>query len=31
LMLREAGRWVLDDVLLVPENGKLSDFLSGKG
>jgi hypothetical protein len=30
-MVREAGRWVVDDALLVPENGKLSDFLNGKG
>jgi hypothetical protein len=31
LLVREAGRWVVDDVLLVPENGKLADFLRGKG
>jgi hypothetical protein len=30
-LVREAARWVVDDVLLVPENGKLADFLSGKG
>ena len=30
-LIREAGRWVLDDALLVPENGKLQDFLKGKG
>ncbi len=30
-LVREAGRWVVDDVLLVPENGKLADFLVGKG
>jgi hypothetical protein len=30
-LVREAGRWVVDDVLLVPENGKLADFLRGKG
>jgi hypothetical protein len=28
-LIREAGRWVIDDVLLVPENGKLADFLKG--
>ena len=30
-LVREAGRWVVDDALLVPENGKLADFLVGKG
>jgi hypothetical protein len=30
-LVREAGRWVIDDALLVPENGKLQDFLKGKG
>ena len=30
-LIREGGRWVLDDALLVPENGKLQDFLKGKG
>ncbi len=30
-LIREAGRWVLDDALLVPENGKLRDILNGKG
>ena len=30
-MIREGGRWLVDDVLLVPENGKLADFLVGKG
>jgi hypothetical protein len=30
-LVREAGRWVVDDALLVPENGKLQDFLEGKG
>jgi hypothetical protein len=30
-LVRETGRWVVDDVLLVPENGKLGDFLTGKG
>lgn len=30
-IVREAGRWVVDDALLVPENGKLADFLRGKG
>jgi len=31
MMVREGGRWVVDDALLVPENGKLADFLNGKG
>ena len=31
LLIREAGRWVVDDVMLVPENGRLSNFLIGKG
>ncbi len=31
LLIREGGRWVVDDALLVPENGKLADFLLGKG
>ena len=30
-LVREGGRWVVDDALLVPENGKLADFLRGKG
>ena len=30
-LVRVAGRWLIDDALLVPENGKLSDFLKGKG
>jgi hypothetical protein len=30
-LIRAGGRWMIDDVLLVPENGKLSDFLKGKG
>lgn len=30
-LVRLAGRWLIDDALLVPENGKLSDFLKGKG
>jgi len=30
-LVRQGGRWLIDDALLVPENGKLSDFLKGKG
>jgi hypothetical protein len=30
-LIRDAGRWLVDDALLVPENGKLADFLRGKG
>jgi hypothetical protein len=30
-LVREGGRWLIDDALLVPENAKLSDLLKGKG
>ena len=30
-LIREEGRWVIDDVMLVPENAKLSDLLKGTG
>jgi hypothetical protein len=29
-LIREDGRWVIDDALLVPENTKLADLLRGK-
>ena len=30
-LVREDGRWVIDEALLVPENAKLGDLLRGKG
>jgi hypothetical protein len=30
-LVRDSGRWLIDDALLVPENAKLSDLLKGKG